>query len=85
MGKQRNTDSVEKINIEGIPETDPLKIANHFNQFFTTIGKQISESVIPVRKLPEDYIEYGRVIPELNLQNTTPEHIQKIIKRCSIN
>jgi hypothetical protein len=74
-------DSVEKINIEGNLVSDPPTVANHFNQFFTTIGKQISESVLPVDKNPEDYIEYGRDIPDLNLQNTTPEHIQKIIKK----
>jgi signal recognition particle subunit SEC65 len=81
LGKQKNMDSVEKINIEGNLVSDPPTVANHFNQFFTTIGKQISESVLPVEKNPEDYIEYGREIPDLNLQNTTPEHIQKIIKK----
>ena len=81
LGKQKNMDSVEKINIEGNPVSDPPSVANHFNQFFTKIGKQISESVLPVDKNPEDYIEYGRDIPDLNLQNTTPEHIQKIIKK----
>jgi len=81
LGKQKNMDSVEKINIEGNPVSDPPSVANHFNQFFTTIGKHISESVLPVDKNPEDYIEYGRDIPDLNLQNTTPEHIQKIIKK----
>ena len=37
-------DSVDKINIAGIPESDPSKVANQLNQFFTTIGKQISEN-----------------------------------------
>ena len=33
-----------------------------------------------VTKSPEDYIDYGRDIPLLNLQNTTIEHVKKIIK-----
>jgi hypothetical protein len=74
-------ESVEKINIEGNPESDPQKVANQFNKFFTTVGKQISDSVMPVSMNPEDYVNYGREIPELSLQNTTPEHIQKIIKK----
>ncbi len=45
------------------------------------MGKQISDSVMPVTMNPEDYVNYGREIPELSLQNTTPEHIQKIIKK----
>jgi len=44
------------------PESYPSKIANQFNQFFTTVVKQISENVMPVRKNPEDYVEYGREI-----------------------
>jgi hypothetical protein len=34
-----------------------------------------------VLKNPEDYINYGRAVPDLLLQNTTPEHIQKVIKK----
>ncbi len=76
-------ESVEKINIEGNPESDPQKVAYQFNKFFTTVGKQISDSVMPVTMNPEDYVNYGREIPELSLQNTTPEHIQKIIKKTT--
>jgi hypothetical protein len=83
LGKQKSGDCVEKIIIEGQPVSDPPSIANHFNRFFTTVGKQISESVIPVTKNAEDYIDYGRDIPDFNLQNTTPEHIQKIIKKTA--
>jgi hypothetical protein len=42
---------------------------------------KISNSVPPVNKRPEDYIDYGRPIPHLLLGNTTPEHIIKTIKK----
>ncbi len=45
------------------------------------MGQQISDSVLPVLKNPEEYIDYGRAVPDLLLQNTTPEHIQKVIKK----
>ena len=45
------------------------------------MGQQISDNVSPVSKNPEDYINYGREVPELLLQNTTPEHVKKIIKK----
>ena len=80
MGKSKKMDRVEKINIEGNAVSDPPEIANQFNRFFTAVGRQISDSVLPVQKNPEDYIEYDRHIPDLLLQNTTPEHIQKVIK-----
>ncbi len=60
------------------------KIANHFNSFFTSIGKKISNEVLNVAKKPEDYINYGRDIPELLLGNTTPEHVLKTIKKFKL-
>ena len=63
-----------------IPESDPKKIATEFNTFFTNAGKNISDSVQNVSKAPEEYIDYGRESPILNLQNTTIEHVKKIIK-----
>jgi hypothetical protein len=81
LGKNRKSDSVEKININGIPSSDPSEISNHFNRFFTAVGQQISDSVPPVVKNAEEYINYGRQIPELRLQNTTPAHVLKTIKK----
>jgi hypothetical protein len=33
-----------------------------------------------VNKPAEDYVNYDRIVPDLQLQNTTPEHIKKIIR-----
>jgi hypothetical protein len=81
LGKSKQKESLSKINIHDVPESDPSKIANHFNSFFTSIGKKISDDVQSVDIQPEDYINYGRNIPELILGNTTPEHILKIISK----
>jgi hypothetical protein len=72
-------------------ETDPLKIATEFNSFFTRVGKQISNSIPPVAKAPEDYVNYNRQIPNMLLGNTTPAHVKKVISNlqpktsCDIN
>ncbi len=58
-----------------------MDIANGFNKFFVAVGQQISDNVAPVAKNPEEYINYGRDVPDMLLQNTTPEHIKKIIKK----
>jgi hypothetical protein len=76
QGKQKKSDSVEKININGVVETDPLKIASEFNSFFTRVGKQISRSIPEVAKAPEDYVNYNRQIPTMQLGNTTPAHVK---------
>jgi len=80
LGKSRNSESVKSLNINGISSSNPADIANHFNTFFTAVGQQISNSVPPVEKNPEEFVNYDRDIPDLLLQNTTPEHIKKIIK-----
>ncbi len=91
QGKQKKADSVEKININGVVETDPLKIASEFNSFFTRVGKQISRSIPEVAKAPEDYVNYNRQIPSMQLGNTTPAHVKKVIANfqpktsCDIN
>jgi hypothetical protein len=79
LGKNKKSDTINQININDTPESDPTKIANHFNSFFTSIGTKISNNVLNVAKQPEDYIDYGRIIPEMLMGNTTPEHILKII------
>ncbi len=47
------------------------------------VGQQISDGVEPVEKCAEDYINYDRHVPDLMLQNTTPEHVYKTIKTLS--
>jgi signal recognition particle subunit SEC65 len=80
MGKVKSNQNVSKINVNGTLSSEPKEIANHFNTFFTNIGKDISNSIPPVQKQPEDYIQYDHVFPNLNLTNTTPEHVIKVIK-----
>jgi hypothetical protein len=81
LGKSRKSDSIEKLNINNTVSANPTDISNHFNKFFTEIGQQISDNVPPVAKQAEDYINYNREIPEMNLQNTTPEHVLKTINK----
>jgi hypothetical protein len=77
LGRGRTSESVEKINVNGQDVTDPIQIATEFNTFFTSICKEISTSIPPTVKRPEDYIDYEREIPVLNLGNTTPKHVKK--------
>jgi hypothetical protein len=63
LGKKRLSDTVSQINVNGLISSDNVSIANHFNEFFTGVGEEISNSIPPVDKNPEDYIDYGRPIP----------------------
>ena len=81
LGKAKKSKEVDQININGVSEKDPKLIANHFNSFFTKVGQEISDTVPPVAKQPEEYINYLTPVPDLQLGNTTPEHVLKIIKK----
>ncbi len=77
LGKEKKNQYVDKININGVSSSDPKEIANHFNRFFTQVGKNISSSIPPIQKQPEDFIHYDHAFPDLNLTNTTPNHVKK--------
>jgi hypothetical protein len=80
LGKERSQASIDKIRIDDNVESDPIKISNHFNEFFTSVGTKISNSIPLVQRQPEDSVQYPNDVPLLNLTNTTPEHVLKIIK-----
>ncbi len=54
LGKAKKKEPLSKINVDGRPESDPIKIANHFNSFFTSIGQKIADDVQNVAMQPED-------------------------------
>jgi hypothetical protein len=52
LGKNKKSETLDKICKNGVTVTDPVEIANCFNTFFTAVGQQISDSVPPVQKKP---------------------------------
>ena len=47
---QKTTQPIEKIKINDTLIEDKQQIAEHFNNFFTKIGQEISDSVPPIAK-----------------------------------
>jgi hypothetical protein len=78
LNNQRS--SIEKIEKNGITLTDPTEIANEFNDFFTSIGVKISETVKPTQIKPEDYMPILENVQELELGTTNQVHVCDIIK-----
>jgi hypothetical protein len=81
LGKAKKSDTVENLCVGGVNVSDPRDIANHFNEFFTSVGQTISESVSQIATPPEEFVNYGRRIPDMRLTNTTPEHVLKTIQK----
>lgn len=67
--------------VDGKIISDHKGIAQEFNNFFSNIGKTISESVKPVEKSPESYLDdYDQNKPYFNLGNVGPIHLTDVIK-----
>ena len=71
---------VEKIDKEGRILLDPTEIAEEFNDFFTSVGVKIAESVKPTVIQPEEYMPNLQNIQQLDLGTVNQVHICDIIK-----
>jgi hypothetical protein len=77
----KSCSKIEKIlDNNGTLLTDPIDIANEFNDFFTEIGVKISESVQESNAKPEDFMPVINNLIELDLGGTGQVHICDIIK-----
>jgi len=76
----KSSSVIEKIDKNGTLITDPVDIANEFNDFFTSIGVRIADSVQPTVIKPEDYMPYLENVQSLELGTTNQVHICDVIK-----
>ena len=75
----KKSNNIGNININNEEIKDPKRIANEFNNFFTKIGVEISQSVKQTIKSADEYIDYGN-IPDMQLGSVNQAHICDIIK-----
>jgi hypothetical protein len=71
---------IEKLYSNGRNITDKLEIANEFNDFFSSIGVKIAESVKQTTIKPEDYMPNLENLVNLDLGTVNQAHICDIIK-----
>jgi hypothetical protein len=72
--------SIDKINVNNNMETGPKKIANTFNNYFSSIGAQILKSIIPTETKSEDYHTANPNINDLEFDKIRSMQIFDIIK-----
>ena len=71
---------MEKITVNDTEVTDPQLIADEFNNFFTKIGSNISENILPTVTTPDKYLNDLPEIRQLDLGQTGPVHFCDILK-----
>jgi hypothetical protein len=76
----KSTANVDKIEKNGLLISDPIEIANEFNDFFTNIGVEIAKSVKTTVKKAEEYMPILHDVQDLDLGSTNQVHICDIIK-----
>ncbi len=76
----KSKSGIDKIDNDGQLLTDPLDIANEFNNFFTSVGVKIAESIEPTSVKPEDFMPLLENVQNLDLGMTNQTHVCDIIK-----
>jgi hypothetical protein len=77
---QSNPQKVSKITVNGEEITDNQKMAEEFNNFFSKVGKEISDSVPLTNVTPESYLDNDLNAPLFTMGLTGPSHICDTIK-----
>jgi Reverse transcriptase (RNA-dependent DNA polymerase) len=72
--------SIDKLNVNGTIVADKTVIANNFNEFFSTVGNEISNSVQSIDKSPLNFMPDNPNVPLLLLENTVPSQVISVIK-----
>jgi hypothetical protein len=76
----KNLNKIDKIKINGVATDDPTKMANAFNEFFSSIGTDISNSIPTTNTDPLSYMENDENVTLLDLGTTSQIHICDVIK-----
>ena len=76
---KRNNKTVTCLNIDGVEETNPFVISNHFNTFFLTIAQKIQGKLVMTNKHFSDFLSEP-LQSNIFLTPTLPDEIQEIIK-----
>jgi len=80
LNKQQIPDQIPEIQHNNINLTCNKDKANAFNNFFTSIGVEIHDSVLPTQKNFADYLPEIPVQPKLEFDEIGPIHVSDIIK-----
>jgi hypothetical protein len=79
IGKKSNS-TISEIKINGENTNDKSKIANEFNNFFSTVGSRIAEEVAPIDRDPISFVQAAPDVPTLEMGGTGSIEVLNILK-----
>ena len=82
INKCKNNGSIIPfITVDGLKTYNPLKIANGFGHFYSTVGKNLVDAITPGKHDINHYLKMmPRTTSSLVMRETSVEEIEKIIK-----
>ncbi len=81
FGSKPRHSPISELLIDNNVTTTPTDIANGFNEFFSTVGTNISNSVKNITKRPEEYLpDYDEEKPQLLLEEINMSWIIDVVK-----
>ena len=72
------------ISVEDKTISDPKNIAENFNNFFTSIGKNIQKNIFPTKKHFSNFLK-DPITDTFFISPTTPEEVYKSIQELQVN
>jgi hypothetical protein len=72
--------TIDRIKVNNVPTDNPMDMAYAFNEFFSSIGTDISNTIPATNKNPISYLDQHDDIIPLDLGNTSQLHVCDIIK-----
>ena len=82
--KSSKTIPPSSISVEGKTISDPQNIAENFNNFFTSIGKNIQKKIFPTKKHFSNFLK-DPITDTFFISPTTPEEVYKSIQELQVN
>jgi hypothetical protein len=73
------SNKIEKIISNGMEIRDENKMADEFNNFFSTVGKKISDSVERISTDPMSYLDDGKIYPNMEFDHIGSSFLCDII------
>jgi hypothetical protein len=80
MSKKKDNGQVNELLVNNVQITDDYEIAENFNEFFSTVGTKIANSLPEVNVDPMQYVVDHDNIPSLQFEQIGPVFVSDVIK-----
>lgn len=78
LNVKKKTTTIDEISIDGTKVSNPYAVCNHFNSYFSSVGKELADALPDCPLSPTHYLTDN--FPDFELNPTTPLEVNNVIK-----